>query len=167
MINDVNGLRAPDALETAAGLGVPVCVMHMQGEPRTMQDAPRYGDVVEEVYGFLAERAAACEAVGIPRDRLVIDPGFGFGKALTHNLVLMRYLERFTDAGLPLLVGLSRKSMIGAVLDRPVGERLAGSLALACYAATHGANILRVHDVGPTVDALAMLAAVAGVDDGR
>jgi dihydropteroate synthase len=166
MINDVNALRAPGAIEAAAGLDVPVCLMHMQGEPRTMQDAPRYGDVVEEVYGFLAERAAACEAVGIPRDRLVIDPGFGFGKALTHNLILMRYLERFTDAGLPLLVGLSRKSMIGAVLDRPVGERLAGSLALACYAATHGANILRVHDVGPTVDALAMLAAVAGVDDG-
>jgi dihydropteroate synthase len=166
MINDVNGLRAPGALETAAGLGVPVCLMHMQGEPRTMQEAPRYRDVVEEVYAFLAARVADCEAAGMPRDRLVIDPGFGFGKTLTHNLVLMRHLERFAAAGLPLLVGVSRKSMIGAVLERPVGERLAGSLALACYAAIHGANILRVHDVGPTVDAMRMLAAVTGVDDG-
>ena len=164
MINDVKGLQAPGALEAAAELGVPVCLMHMQGEPRTMQQAPRYGDVVEDVYGFLNRRVAACVAAGIPRRRLVIDPGFGFGKTLAHNLTLLKHLDRFAQAGLPLLVGVSRKSLIGAVLDRPVGERLAGSLALACHAAAHGANILRVHDVGPTVEALAMLAAVAGAD---
>jgi dihydropteroate synthase len=164
MINDVKGLQAPGALEAAAGLGVPVCLMHMQGEPRTMQQAPRYGDVVEDVYGFLQRRVAACVAAGIPRRRLVIDPGFGFGKTLAHNLTLLKHLDRFAQADLPLLVGVSRKSLIGAVLDRPVGERLAGSLALACHAAAHGAKILRVHDVGPTVEALAMLAAVAGAD---
>jgi dihydropteroate synthase len=164
MINDVKGLRAPGALEAAAGLGVPVCLMHMQGEPRTMQQAPRYRDVVEDVYGFLSQRVEACVAAGIPRRHLVIDPGFGFGKTLAHNLTLLKHLDRFAQADLPLLVGVSRKSLIGAVLERPVGERLAGSLALACHAAAHGAKILRVHDVGPTVQALAMLAAVAGAD---
>jgi dihydropteroate synthase len=164
MINDVNALRAPGALATAAGLDVPVCLMHMQGEPRTMQADPRYEDVVEDVYQFLLSRVAACEDAGIPRARLVLDPGFGFGKTLAHNLSLLRHLRRFEAAGLPLLVGVSRKSLIGAVLDRPVEERLAGSLALACHAAAHGAHILRVHDVGPTRDALAMLAAVAAAD---
>jgi dihydropteroate synthase len=164
MINDVNALRAPEALATAAGLDVPVCLMHMQGEPRTMQADPRYEDVVEDVYQFLLSRVAACEDAGIPRARLVLDPGFGFGKTLAHNLSLLRHLRRFEAAGLPLLVGVSRKSLIGAVLDRPVEERLAGSLALACHAAAHGAHILRVHDVGPTRDALAMLAAVAAAD---
>lgn len=164
MINDVNALRAPGALETAAELGVPVCLMHMRGEPRTMQDAPRYGNVVEEVYDFLTGRVEACVAAGIPRERLVIDPGFGFGKTLAHNLSLLKHLDRFGAAGLPLLVGVSRKAMIGAVLDRPVAERLAGSLALACHAAAKGAHILRVHDVRPTVEALAMTVAVAGAD---
>jgi dihydropteroate synthase len=164
MINDVNALRAPGALATAAALDVPVCLMHMQGEPRTMQAAPRYDDVVEDVYQFLLSRVAACEDAGIPRERLVIDPGFGFGKTLAHNLSLLRHLRRFETARLPLLVGVSRKSLIGAVLDRPVTERLPGSIALACHAAAHGAHILRVHDVGPTRDALAMLAAVAAAD---
>ena len=164
MINDVNALRAPGALVTAAALDVPVCLMHMQGEPRTMQAAPRYDDVVEDVYQFLLSRVAACEDAGIPRERLVIDPGFGFGKTLAHNLSLLRHLRRFEAARLPLLVGVSRKSLIGAVLDRPVTERLPGSIALACHAAAHGAHILRVHDVGPTRDALAMLAAVAAAD---
>jgi dihydropteroate synthase len=164
MINDVNALRAPGALATAAALDVPVCLMHMQGEPRTMQTDPQYEDVVEDVYQFLLSRVAACEDAGIPRARLVLDPGFGFGKTLAHNLSLLRHLRRFEAAGLPLLVGVSRKSLIGAVLDRPVDERLAGSLALACHAAAHGAHILRVHDVGPTRDALAMLAAVAAAD---
>lgn len=164
MINDVNGLRAPGALEAAVDLGVPVCLMHMRGEPRTMQAAPRYGDVVAEVRDFLLERVAACETAGIPRERLVIDPGFGFGKTLAHNLSLLKHLDRLASIGLPLLVGVSRKSMIGAVLDRPVTERLPGSLALACHAAARGAHILRVHDVAPTVDALAMLTAVARAD---
>ncbi len=164
MINDVNALRAPGALEAAGALGVPVCLMHMQGEPRTMQAAPRYDDVVEDVYQFLFSRVAACEDAGIPRARLVLDPGFGFGKTLAHNLSLMKHLRRFAESGLPLLVGVSRKSLIGAVLDRPVDQRLAGSLALACHAAREGAHILRVHDVAPTRDALAMLAAVAAAD---
>jgi dihydropteroate synthase len=164
MINDVNALRTAGALATAAELAVPVCLMHMRGEPRTMQANPQYEDVVEDVYQFLLSRVAACEDAGIPRSRLVLDPGFGFGKTLAHNLSLLRHLRRFEAAGLPLLVGVSRKSLIGAVLDRPVDERLAGSLALACHAAAHGAHILRVHDVGPTRDALAMLAAVAAAD---
>ena len=164
MINDVNALRAPRALATAAALDVPVCLMHMQGEPRTMQAAPRYDDVVEDVYQFRLSRVAACEDAGLPRERLVIDPGFGFGKTLAQNLSLLRHLRRFEAARLPLLVGVSRKSLIGAVLDRPVTERLPGSIALACHAAAHGAHILRVHDVGPTRDALAMLAAVAAAD---
>ena len=164
MINDVNVLRAPGALEVAAGLGVPVCLMHMQGEPRTMQAAPVYEDVVSDVSQFLVERVAACENAGIPRSNLVIDPGFGFGKTVAHNLSLMKHLRRFCEAGLPLLVGVSRKSMIGTLLDRPVDERLAGSLSLACLAAAAGANILRVHDVRPTVDALAMMAAVDAAD---
>ena len=164
MINDVNALRAPGALEVAAGLGVPICLMHRQGEPRTMQAAPTYEDVVADVSQFLAGRVAACENAGIPRSNLVIDPGFGFGKTVAHNLSLMRHLRRFCEAGLPLLVGVSRKSMIGSLLDRPVDERLAGSLSLACLAAAAGANILRVHDVRPTVDALAMMAAVGAAD---
>jgi len=164
MINDVNALRAPGALEVAAGLGVPVCMMHMQGEPRTMQTAPVYEDVVSDVSQFLVERVAACENAGIPRSNLVLDPGFGFGKTVAHNLSLMKHLRRFCEAGLPLLVGVSRKSMIGTLLDRPVDERLAGSLSLACLAAAAGANILRVHDVRPTVDALAMMAAVDAAD---
>ncbi len=162
MINDVNALRAPGALEAAAEGGAAVCLMHMQGEPRTMQSDPGYDDVVEEVFEFLARRIEACRVAGIPRQRIAVDPGFGFGKTLAHNLQLFRRLDRFCELGTPLMVGVSRKSMIGAVLDRPLEHRLAGSLALAMMAADQGAKILRVHDVGPTMDVLRMRAAVKG-----
>jgi dihydropteroate synthase len=160
MINDVMALRAPGALEAAAESGCAVCLMHMQGEPRTMQQAPRYDDVVTEVYDFLARRVEACVATGIEPARLVVDPGFGFGKTLEHNLLLMRGLGRFAGLGLPLLVGVSRKSMIGALTGRPVAERLAGGLALATLAAQAGAAIIRSHDVAATRDALEVTAAV-------
>ncbi len=160
MINDVNALRAPGALGVAAATDAAVCLMHMQGDPRTMQRDPHYGDVVGEVSAFLAERARQCLEAGISRRRIVVDPGFGFGKTLAHNLRMMRDLDRFLALDLALLVGISRKSMIGAVLDRPVQDRLAGSLALAVFAVVRGARIVRVHDVGPTVDALRMIAAV-------
>lgn len=146
----------------AAGLGVPICIMHMQGEPASMQAAPAYRDVVAEVKEFLVARVAACEAAGIPRGSLLIDPGFGFGKDLSHNLQLLRSLREFTALGLPVLVGLSRKSMIGALTGKPVGERLHGSVALAVYAALQGASVVRVHDVGPTVEALRVIGAVMG-----
>ncbi len=162
MINDVHALRRPDALATAAGLGVPVCLMHMQGEPASMQVAPAYLDVVAEVRGFLATRIAACEAAGMPRASLLIDPGFGFGKDLSHNLQLLRSLREFTGLGLPVLVGLSRKALIGALTGKPVGDRLHGSVALAAYAALQGVSVIRVHDVGPTVDALRVIGAVIG-----
>lgn len=166
MINDVNALRAPGALEVAADSAVAVCLMHMQGEPRTMQQAPRYGNVVEDVYAFLNRRVEAAISAGISEDRLVLDPGFGFGKALAHNLALLAHLDRFTAMGLPLLAGISRKSMIGALLgERPTGDRLYGSLAAAVLAAERGADILRVHDVAPTVDALAIVAGVREVEE--
>ena len=161
MINDVRALRGEGALEAAAGLGVPVCLMHMRGEPGDMQQDPRYDDVVASVHAFLAERIFACEMAGIERRRLLVDPGFGFGKTLEHNLRLLRQLDRFGDLGPPLLVGLSRKSMIGTLTGRPVGERVAGSVAAALIAAQAGARILRVHDVGATRDALAVWTAVA------
>jgi len=164
MINDVNALRAPGALDVVAAADVAVCLMHMQGEPRTMQQEPCYADVVAEVSAFLAERARHCVDAGISQHRIVVDPGFGFGKTLAHNLQMMRHLDRFSALGLALLVGLSRKSMIGAVLDRPVRDRLAGNLALAVLAVARGARILRVHDVGPTVDALRMIAAVDAME---
>ncbi len=155
LVNDVRALRAPGALEMVAAFGVPVCLMHMRGEPRTMQRAPAYGDVVAEVRAFLLERVAACEAAGIPRERILIDPGFGFGKTLEHNLALMRRLDAFVETGLPVLVGVSRKSMIGALLGgAPVERRLHGSVAAAVVAACKGAAIVRVHDVAPTVEAL-------------
>jgi len=160
MINDVRALREPGALETAAELEVPVCLMHMRGEPRTMQQAPRYDDVVAEVLAFLEARVAACEAAGIPRERLILDPGFGFGKTLEHNLALFRALPRFVATGLPVLVGVSRKSMIGQVLEVPVEGRLAGSLALATLAVAAGAAIIRVHDVKETLQAVRMACAV-------
>lgn len=162
MINDVCALRRQGAVEMAAGLGVPICLMHMQGEPASMQEAPAYRDVVAEVKEFLAARVAACEAAGISRGSLLIDPGFGFGKDLSHNLQLLRSLREFTALGLPVLVGLSRKSMIGALTGKPVGERLHGSVALAVYAALQGASVVRVHDVGPTVEALRVIGAVMG-----
>lgn len=155
MINDINGLRAPGALETVAASDCGVCLMHMQGQPATMQTAPEYGDVVAEVRGFLTERVAACRAAGIATDRLVLDPGFGFGKTLEHNLALFRALPaELACDGLPLLVGVSRKSMLGALTGRPVDQRLAAGLAAAVVAAERGAAILRVHDVAATRDAL-------------
>ncbi len=161
MVNDVMALRAPGAIETVSRLRVPVCLMHMQGKPRTMQKAPRYREVVGEIMAFLRERIDACEAGGISRKKLVIDPGFGFGKALEHNLVLLKNLQRFTDIGLPLLVGISRKSMIGAILDGvPEDQRLIGSVCAALMAMERGARILRVHDVGPTVEAVRVFSAV-------
>jgi dihydropteroate synthase len=167
LINDVAALRRPGALAAAAQLGVPVCLMHMQGEPGTMQREPSYRDVVAEVRDFLAARVAACEAAGIPRDRLLIDPGFGFGKTLAHNLALLRGLPQLGELGLPVLVGLSRKSMIGSLLGGAgIGERLHGSLAAAVLAVDRGAAIVRVHDVAPTVAALRIAAAVRlGTDD--
>jgi dihydropteroate synthase len=161
LINDVRALRLPSAIETAAGLGVPVCLMHLQGEPGTMQQQPHYDDVVAEVIAFLAGRVEACVAGGILRERLVLDPGFGFGKNLEHNLRLLRGLPALRSLGLPLLVGLSRKSMIGALLQVPAEERIHGSIAAATIAAWLGASIIRVHDVGATVQALKICHAVS------
>jgi len=160
MINDVNSLRAPGALEAVAGSRAAVCLMHMQGEPRTMQQAPAYGDVAREVCGFLKQRAAACAAAGIARGRLLLDPGFGFGKTLEHNLALLAQLERLVAEGLPVLVGLSRKSLIGQITGRPPEQRLPGSVALAALAVMAGAHIIRAHDVAPTVDAIKIAAAL-------
>lgn len=161
LINDVYALRQPGALEVAAQMNVPVCLMHMQGEPKTMQSAPHYQDVVGEVRDFLAERVLACEQAGIARGNIVLDPGFGFGKSVDHNLRLLKRLDSLLPLGLPILAGLSRKAMIASVLGgRAVEERLAGSLALALLAAQGGASIIRVHDVRATVDALRIREAV-------
>jgi dihydropteroate synthase len=160
MVNDIAALRVPGALAAVAAGKAAVCLMHMQGVPGTMQTAPRYGDVVAEVSGFLAERVAACEAAGIARDRIVIDPGFGFGKTLEHNLALLRCLDRFVDLGLPVLVGVSRKSMLGQITGRPVTERVHAGAAAAMLAIQRGAAIVRVHDVAATHDVLRVLAAV-------
>jgi dihydropteroate synthase len=167
LINDVRALRLPGALEAARDTGLPVCIMHMRTQdPRTMQDDPRYRDVVGEVTEFLLGRMADCEAAGIARGRIVLDPGFGFGKTLEHNLALFRALPALVALGLPVLVGVSRKGMIGALLgDRPVEQRVHGSVAAALMAAERGAAILRVHDVGPTVDALRVLAGLRGPGD--
>lgn len=163
LINDVYALRREGALEAASQLEVPVCLMHMQGEPRTMQHTPYYSDVVAEVTTFLGERLCACEQGGIARERILVDPGFGFGKTLEHNLALMKHLDSVSALGVPLLVGVSRKSMIGAVLDEPVQRRLFGSISLAALATWLGASIIRVHDVKATVDAVRMVAAVRNV----
>jgi dihydropteroate synthase len=160
MINDVLALQEPGALDTVAGSSVAVCLMHMQGKPRTMQAAPRYDDVVRDVHHFLVERVRACEIDGMDRSRLVVDPGFGFGKTLEHNLALLAALAEFSRDGLPVLAGLSRKSMIGQLTGRPAGERLAGSVALAALAVEHGAAIVRAHDVAQTVDAVRIAAAL-------
>lgn len=164
LINDVQALRAEGALAATAAAGVPVCLMHMQGNPRTMQIQPDYEDVVAEVRTFLTSRIAACEAVGIPRHKLIIDPGFGFGKTLEHNLSLLRELPTLAAIGVPVLAGLSRKSMIGQLLNPaappPAEDRLHGSIAAAVLAARNGARILRVHDVKPTVEALKIVSAV-------
>jgi dihydropteroate synthase len=159
LINDVLALRAPGALEAARETGAAVCLMHMQGEPRTMQQAPAYLDVVEEVAGFLRERAEACMAAGIAGERLALDPGFGFGKTLQHNLELLGGIDVIVELGLPVVVGASRKSMFGQLLGRPVAERAAGALAAAVVAAWQGARIIRTHDVRATMDALKVTAA--------
>jgi len=159
MINDVYALRREGALKAASELHVPVCVMHMQGEPRTMQDNPHYEDVVGEVHRFLAERVFACEMAGIDKRRVLVDPGFGFGKSLEHNLALLRALERFRDLAAGVFVGLSRKSMLGAITGREPGCRVHASAA-ALIAAQRGAMIVRVHDVAATRDALAVWRAV-------
>ncbi|MFP6799391.1 MAG: dihydropteroate synthase [Pseudomonas sp.] len=160
LINDVRSLQCDGALDAAADSGLPVCLMHMRGEPATMQQSPQYPDVVAEVREFLLERLAACAEAGIGAERVILDPGFGFAKTLEHNLSLFKHLQGLHVLGRPLLVGVSRKSMIGKVLGHEVGERLYGSLALAALALSKGARILRVHDVAQTVDVVRMIAAV-------
>ena len=161
MINDVYGLRREGALDAAASLGVPVVLMHMLGEPGSMQDAPHYDDVVGDVHRFLAERLFACEMAGIARKNLVVDPGFGFGKTLEHNLLLLRQLARLGDLGVPVLAGLSRKRSLGDITGRGVDERVFASVAAAVLAAEYGARLVRVHDVAAAVDAMKVWAAVA------
>jgi dihydropteroate synthase len=160
LINDVRSLRRDGALDAAVATGLPVCLMHMRGEPTDMQDAPHYDDVVGEVAAFLRERMDACIAAGIPAEKIILDPGYGFAKTLDHNLSLFKHMEALHALGRPLLVGVSRKSMIGKVLDKPVDQRLYGALALAGMAMVKGARILRVHDVAETVDVVRMIAAV-------
>lgn len=160
LINDVRSLRREGALKAASATGLPVCLMHMLGEPGDMQDNPHYDDLLAEVGAFLRERMQQCAAAGIPDERIILDPGFGFAKSLDHNLSLFKHMQELHVLGRPLLVGVSRKSMIGGALGRPVGERLYGGLALAALAMTKGAKILRVHDVAETVDVVRMIAAV-------
>lgn len=164
LINDVRSLRREGALQAAAATGLPVCLMHMLGEPGDMQDNPHYEDLVGEVSTFLADSMARCAAAGIEAERIVLDPGFGFAKTLQHNLSLFKHMEALHALGRPLLVGVSRKSMVGQTLNRPVAGRLYGSLALAALAMTKGARILRVHDVAETVDVVRMIAAVESAD---
>ncbi len=154
LINDIRALQEPQALETSVKLGLPVCLMHMQGQPRTMQNNPQYQNVVEEVLQFLQKRTALCIQAGIKAENIIWDVGFGFGKSVQHNYKLLQQLSRFTAQGYPVLAGLSRKSMIGAVLDKSVEQRVVGSAAGALIAAMNGATILRVHDVDATADAL-------------
>ena len=160
MVNDVNALQAEGALQAVADTDAAVCLMHKQGTPQTMQQRPEYRDVITEVSMFLDERIAAAEAAGIARQRMVIDPGFGFGKTLAHNLDLLRELAAFRALGVPVLAGLSRKSMLGTITGREVGERVAASVAAAMLAVQRGAAIVRVHDVRETVDALKILNAM-------
>jgi len=165
MVNDVKALREPGALAVLRGSDAAVCLMHMQGTPETMQIDPRYDDVVGEVCGFLGERVAACEAAGIDRTRIVIDPGFGFGKTKAHNIDLLRHLGRLAALGRPILAGLSRKSVLGTITARSVGERVHSSVAAALVAVYRGAAIVRVHDVRATRDALAVYEAVESNHD--
>lgn len=166
LINDIRALLRPGAMEAAVDTGLAVCLMHMQGEPQTMQQAPVYDSVLAEVNSFLELRVQACLDAGIERSRLVLDPGFGFGKSLQHNLELFASMRQVRPLDLPLLVGVSRKSMIGQALDRPVDQRLAGGLALATLAVAMGARIIRVHDVAETVDAVRMAEAVLAAEQG-
>ncbi|MFJ9534072.1 dihydropteroate synthase [Herbaspirillum sp. NPDC101396] len=155
MINDINGFRAPGAIDAVKDSAAGLCIMHMQGDPQTMQQQPSYGDVVQEVVAFLQERVVALRAAGVQHDRICIDPGFGFGKSVEHNYDLLRNTRRMIETlDLPLLAGMSRKSMIGAITGKPLDQRLAGSLGAALAAAAQGAMIIRVHDVAETVDAL-------------
>ncbi len=164
LINDITALLTPGALEAVAASDIGICLMHMQGEPRTMQTSPQYGDVAGEVSEFLADRVAACTAIGIARERLLIDPGFGFGKTVKHNFALLREFERLTLSGVPVLAGLSRKSMLGVVTGQPNGvARAHASVVAAVLAAERGARILRVHDVSATRDGLAVWAAMEGI----
>jgi dihydropteroate synthase len=163
MVNDVHALRREGALDAAAMLGVPVILMHMQGTPADMQAEPTYEDVVAEVHTFLAQRIFACEMAGIDKKKIVIDPGFGFGKNTAHNLLLLAQLERFVELGVPVLAGLSRKRTIGEITGRETADRVHGSVAAALIAAQHGAKLIRVHDVAATVDALKVWSAVAAV----
>jgi dihydropteroate synthase len=167
LINDVRSLHEPGALEAARASGCAVSLMHMQGEPRTMQLAPSYSDVVSEVGAFLAARVKLCRAAGFAAEQLLIDPGFGFGKTLEHNLTLLRRLGELTAIGPPVLVGLSRKSMVGKLTGRPEGERQSGSVVLAVIAALAGARVVRAHDVAATVEALRVVAAVRDVPAAR
>jgi dihydropteroate synthase len=160
IINDVRALREPDALSTAARTRAGICLMHMKGEPRTMQAAPAYDDVLSEVSAFLAERVTACRTAGIESARLTVDPGFGFGKRIVDNLALLKHLGQLRELGVPLAVGLSRKSMLAKITGRDVDDRIAGSIALAAIAVLNGARIVRAHDVAATVDAIRVAAAV-------
>jgi dihydropteroate synthase len=164
LINDVRALRRDGALDAAADSAMAVCLMHMLGEPGNMQDNPSYGNVTAEVEQFLCERMGACRLAGISAERIVLDPGFGFAKNLDHNLVLFKHMDELHRLGRPLLVGVSRKTMIGQVLGRDVSQRLYGSLALAALAVAKGARIIRVHDVAETVDVVRMIAAVETAD---
>lgn len=160
MINDVRALRGNGALAVAMELEVPICLMHMLGEPQTMQQAPVYEDLIEDILSFFCQRVEACSGAGVKKENIILDPGFGFGKTLEHNLQLLRNLDKFVGMGFPVLVGMSRKSIIGQVLDRPVEDRVHGGLALALLARQRGASIFRTHDVAATVDALKILEAV-------
>jgi len=160
IINDIHALRHPKARSIAAATRAGVCLMHMQGEPRTMQDSPHYNDVVAEVITFLLHQRQACVAAGVASDAIAVDPGIGFGKKLEHNLALLKELPRFAALDAPLLIGVSRKKMIGEILGKPMAERLHGGLGLAALAVVHGARIIRTHDVGPTRDAICSVTAV-------
>jgi dihydropteroate synthase len=166
MVNDVMALRAPGAMEAVTESDAAVCLMHMQGEPRTMQQAPSYADVGDEVRQFLQQRVAACESAGIDRPRIVIDPGFGFGKTLAHNLALLRHLDHLAESGLPVLAGLSRKSMLGTLTGRAVDEREFAGVAAHLMAVARGAKLVRVHNVAAMRDALAIWNAVEEQQDG-
>lgn len=166
IVNDIRALQTPGALAVCVRHGVGVCLMHMQGEPLTMQTDPRYEDVVREVSDFLLQRKAACLAAGLPEQAIVLDPGLGFGKAFSHNMTLLKELQALVALGSPVLIGVSRKSFVGRILGRPVHERLYGGLGLASLAVTRGVRIIRTHDVAPTVDAIgAVAAAMQGMED--
>ncbi len=163
LINDVRALQRAGAMEVAAESNLPVCLMHMQGSPQSMQDAPSYQNAISEISHFFEQRVDACLSMGISRENILLDPGFGFGKTLTHNLMLLKNLKAFESLGFPLLVGLSRKSMLGQITDKEVDERLASSLSSAAIAAMNGAKIIRVHDVEETVDVIKVVQAVLDI----